>query len=554
MLKHLYIKNYALIEELSIDFQNGFSVITGETGAGKSILLGAINLLLGHKAESKNIKTGASRCVIEAEFHLNDFGLESFFEENDFDFEDSICTIRRELSATGKSRAFINDTPASVGQLKELGCQIIDIHSQHQNLLLSNEDFQMEVVDLLGNNIDNLKHYFTVYSTYKKQEVALKEMQQKVAENKENIDFLQFQLKQLCDFNPIAGEDETLQEEADEQTHAEEIKTALYEAANMMYNEPHSIVQAIRQVRQTVGSLERYVPKAAEWTERLESAYIELKDLYEEIDSKAESVSYDPKRLEALNERLDQLYSLEKKHHVDSAEKLVELKESLQQKLDEIENGDDNIAELERELAKSRQELHEKGKVLTAERAKAGTMLQEQMHTMLCALGMPNARLEVKLTPLPAPSAKGMDQVTFLFSANKSSATRPISEVASGGEISRVMLALKVILSNLKQLPTVIFDEIDTGVSGNIAECMAQMMKKLASNQGMQVISITHLPQIAAIGTSHYRVYKEDHDEQTNSHIVRLNEEERIHEIANMLSGAHVSQAAIENAKQLLKS
>lgn len=552
MLKHLYIKNYALIEELDMDFQEGFSVITGETGAGKSILLGAIGLLLGQRADSKSIQTGANRCVIEAEFYLEGFGLETFFSENDFDFEGHTCTLRRELTSAGKSRAFINDTPATVAQLKELGSHIIDIHSQHQNLLLANENFQMEILDILGNNKERIKQYSTIYQDYKTLEHALEKLKERINSDKENEDYLRFQLKQLSEFNPVAGEDETLQEEAETLSHAEDIKSALFQATERMSGEQYGIVSSLRQVLQTLQSATRHYPAAEEWCARVEEAYIDLKDLSQELEEKAESIAFDPQRLEAINNRLDELYTLEKKHHTDSAEGLLRIKEQLAQQIGEMDCSEEDIAEKEKELAQVKKNLVEKAGELTQSRSEAATLLQEKMHSMLAPLGMPNAHLDVQVAPLETPSAKGMDQVVFFFSANKNGTPRPIADVASGGEVARVMLSLKTLISKAKQLPTIIFDEIDTGVSGNIADCMAQMMKEMASNHKMQVISITHLPQIAAMGGTHYRVYKEDTSDQTLSHIKQLDKEERIKEIANMLSGAQVSQAAIENAKQLL--
>ncbi len=553
MLKHLYIKNYALIEELDIDFESGFSVITGETGAGKSILLGAVGLLLGQRADTKSIQAGANKCIVEAEFKLDGFGLEDFFEENELDFEQQTCIIRRELTSAGKSRAFINDTPATVAQLKTLGAHIIDIHSQHQNLLLANENFQMDVLDSLGHNTDIIKEYTAIYREYRQLTDALAEMRQRVATNKENKDYIQFQLNQLTDFNPLPGEDETLQEETETLSHAEDIKSVLFRATSLMNDEPQGIILSLRQAQQLAQNVSRHYPNAEEWTARLESAYIELKDIAAEMEDKAESIAYDPQRLEILNARLDELYTLEKKHHVDNADELIELKENFQKQLDEIDCGDEGIDAMEKKLGKIKKELTEKAKVLTATRKESAKYLQTQMKEMLTPLGMPNAQLEVRITPLDVPAEKGMDQVTFYFSANKSGELRPIADVASGGEIARVMLTLKALISEVKQLPTIIFDEIDTGVSGHIAECMAKMMQRMAATDRMQVISITHLPQIAAIGTHHYWVHKEDYGEQTLSHITRLSNEERIREIANMLSGAQVTQAAIENAKQLLR-
>ena len=476
MLKHLYIKNYALIEELDMDFQEGFSVITGETGAGKSILLGAIGLLLGQRADSKSIQTGANRCVIEAEFYLEGFGLETFFSENDFDFEGHTCTLRRELTSAGKSRAFINDTPATVAQLKELGSHIIDIHSQHQNLLLANENFQMEILDILGNNEERIKQYSTIYQEYKTLEHALEKLKERINSDKENEDYLRFQLKQLSEFNPVAGEDETLQEEAETLSHAEDIKSALFQATERMSGEQYGIVSSLRQVLQTLQSATRHYPAAEEWHARVEEAYIDLKDLSQELEEKAESIAFDPQRLEAINNRLDELYTLEKKHHTDSAEGLLRIKERLAQQIGEMDCSEEDIAEKEKELAQVKKNLVEKAGELTQSRSEAATLLQEKMHSMLAPLGMPNAHLDVQVAPLETPSAKGMDQVVFFFSANKNGTPRPIADVASGGEVARVMLSLKTLISKAKQLPTIIFDEIDTGVSGEVASKLGDIM------------------------------------------------------------------------------
>lgn len=553
MLKHLYIKNYALIEELDIDFQGGFSVITGETGAGKSILLGAMGQLLGQRADVRSIQPGAAKCVVEAEFELSGFGLADFFQQNGFDFDDHCCIIRRELTTSGKSRAFVNDTPATIGQLKALGAQIIDIHSQHQNLLLANETFQLDVLDSLAQSHQALNEYTQAYQQYRQQTKALQALTARLAAERENKDYIQFLASQLSDFNPQPGEDEALEQEIQTLTHAEDIKTSLFHTSALMSDEPHGILQAMSQARQLVQTASRHLPDAEEWTSRLEEVYIELKDIASEIEHRADSVQYDPQRLEMLNQRQNELQTLERKHKTSSAEGLIEIWEDLSRQLDQIECGDDEIQNLQKALNHTHAQLMERAARLTALRRQSATFLQQQMSEMLSPLGMPNAQLQVEIDPLDTPQDKGTNRVTFLFSANKNAPLRPIAEVASGGEIARVMLTLKTIISQAQQLPTLIFDEIDTGVSGHIAECMARMMQQMASTQGMQVISITHLPQIAALGAAHYHVYKQDGDFHTHTHISQLTPDERIQEIAHMLSGAQVTQAAIDNAKQLLK-
>lgn len=552
MLKHLYIKNYALIEELNIDIHSGFSVITGETGAGKSIMLGAIGLLLGQRADSKVIQEGAQRCIIEAEFSLRDYHLESFFEQNDIDYIEEDCILRRELTTTGKSRAFINDTPATVSQMKELGEHLIDIHSQHQNLLLGTEDFQLNVLDIMAKDQTELEKYKKLYTAYQDLQQELENVIEQSRKNNEEQDYLAYQYQQLEELKPLPGEDDTLQHESDLLNHAEEIKSTLFLTDSILSNEDTGILKALRQARQQMQNLSRLYPPAETFLERLESSYIELKDIAEEVSDQSESIEFNPERLQQISERLDVLYSLEQKHHVSNSDELIRVKEDLFHRLEAINNSDELINKLRERLAAAQKEVEKQANKLSQLRKNAAKIVEKDMQEKLIPLGIPNAYFHIEIDQAGL-KANGQDHVTYFFNANKNSTPQPISQVASGGEIARIMLCLKSLISGATCLPTIIFDEIDTGVSGRIAEYMAQIMKEMSQKEGRQVISITHLPQIAALGTSHYRVYKEDTKKKTLSHIIELNSSQRVDEIAYMLSGAQVTEAAIENAKQLLK-
>ena len=555
MLKHLYIRNFALIKELDIDYQSGFSVITGETGAGKSIILGAINYLLGQRADIKSILPGADKCTIEATFGIEGYNLKSLFEENDTDFEEHECIIRREFTTSGKSRAFVNDTPANLSFLKELGYQLIDIHSQHQNLLIAKEDFQLHILDIMAQNNLQLQEYQTSFTAYKQAEQELKYAKEILARSKAEEDYLRFQLEQLEELNPKAGEDEELEEEQNELSHAEEIKSILYKADSQFSNdtEQGGVIELLKHISQGIQSITRMYPAVEEYAERIDSTLIELKDISAELSDLAERVEYNPARLEEITNRLDQLYTLEKKHDVKSTAELEAYMLDVRQKLDVINNGEERIDELERDVQKKLAKTIIQAEQLSKSRATAAKEVEVSVSQMLTQLDIPNNQFEVKIEKNSQLTEKGADQVTFFFSANKNGAMRAISEVASGGEIARLMLALKAITSKRENLPTIIFDEIDTGVSGKVASSMANLMKEMTTYNKHQVIAITHLPQIASCGTTHYRVYKEDTEEQTFSHIRKLTPEERITEIAHMLSGSEISEAAILNAKQLLK-
>lgn len=551
MLKHLHIENYALIKSLDIDFDKGFSVITGETGAGKSILLGAIGLLTGDRADMSAIQTGKQRCVLEATFVPDQYGLESFFEDNDLDYDPTECIVRRELTANGKSRAFINDTPTTISALKRLGASLIDIHSQHQNLLLGQEDFQFSVLDTVSGEGTLLQKYTEAYRKWRQTTKALADAQDSLANGRKDEDYLRFQLNELQSFQPQPGEDDELKQQCDILEHAQDIKVALSQGYCLLSEGETPVLESLRQVRNQISSLQKFFPQAEELTERLESCRLELQDISSTLESEAESIEYDPHRLEQMQMRQDTLFSLEQKHRVDSSDQLISIMQQLEQQLDQIDNSDEHIRQLQEQEKKALQELHTLAEKLTKVRHKAAKTVEKEIVSSLKHLGMPNVRFQVGFTPTDSPTPNGMDKVAFLFSANLGSDMQNISQVASGGETARVMLSLKALLSGVVSLPTIIFDEIDTGVSGHIAEAMAHIMHNMGQ-QGRQVISITHLPQIAALGQNHYKVWKEDSESYTRSHISALTQEQRVTEIANMLSGSNVSAEAINNARALL--
>ena len=551
MLKQLYIKNFTLIDELNIQMHPGFSVITGETGAGKSIILGAIGLLLGNRADSKSIKAGRDRCVIEAHFDLSKYDMQQFFTDNDIDEDLSDTIIRRELTAAGKSRAFINDTPVSLTKMRELGEQLVDIHSQHQNLLLQKEDFQLNVVDIIAQDEKQRKNYEAAYNQYKQANQKLNALKAEIEKNRENEDFLRFQFKELDEAQLQNGEQEELEQEYEMLSHSEDIKTALYQADNHLSGDDGNIIEKLKQASEQLANIKDVYPEVTELLERIDSSYIELKDIAQEINGLTDHVEFDPARLETINERLDKLNSLQQKFHVRDLGELIETYHQLKEQLSHIDHSDENVEALEQEVAQLLEKAQKQAKELTAIRTKAAKKVEEEMKQRLIPLGIPNVRFYISLTEKPL-SHDGGDKVSFLFSANKSTPLQPVTQVASGGEIARVMLSLKAMISGAVKLPTIIFDEIDTGVSGKIAEKMAQIMVEMGNHE-RQVLSITHLPQIAAMGSHHYKVSKEETDEGTISRMTELSQQERIQEIAQMLSGSDVSEAALANAKELLK-
>ena len=551
MLKHLYIKNFTLIDELDIEFHEGFSVITGETGAGKSIILGAIALLLGQRADSKTLKQGADKCVIEASFDLSRYGMDDFFAENDIENDPEDCIIRRELTASGKSRAFINDTPVQLSMLKELGERLVDVHSQHQNLLLNKQDFQLGVVDIIADDAAALSQYQQTFRQCQTIKKELDELQENIERNRQNLDFLQFQCSELTQAALVEGEQEELEQRSETMSHSEEIKSALYETDNALSAEQTGAVSALRSSMSALKGISRVFPAVDELSQRLESCYIEVKDISQDVSRYLDDVDFDPSELDAVNNRLDRLYDLEKKYHAETVEELIAKRDEIRQQLDGIENSDESLAELQQQLDTLLKQAGKEADALTKLRTAAARQIENDMLSRLVPLGMPAVRFSVQISPEQlGPS--GQDKVSFLFSANASTPLQPIAQVASGGEIARVMLSLKAMISGAVKLPTIIFDEIDTGVSGKMAEKMAEMMKDMGSH-GRQVVSITHLPQIAALGTHHYKVEKKETQQGTSSSMKALTSDERVLEIAQMLSGSDVSAAAIQNAKELLK-
>ena len=551
MLKHLYIKNFALIDILDIDLYPGFSVITGETGAGKSIVLGAIGLLLGQRADMKTLKQGADRCVIEAHFDLSHYQMEAFFKENDIEYDANDCIIRRELTAAGKSRAFINDTPVQLSMLKELGERLVDVHSQHQNLLLNKQDFQMSVLDIIADDAQELTTYKDTYKAYHQAANELEALKEEIERNRQNVDFLQFQYQELEGARLTIGEQEELEQKSDTMTHAEDIKSALYEADNALQTDDTGIVTQLRSAMNALKGISHVFPEAEELSTRMDSTYIELKDIAQEVSGLLEGVDFDPAELDTVNERLDRLYDLQKKYHAEDTEVLIALRDSLKEQLDHIDNSDETLKERQQQVELLKAQCQQQADHLTKLRTKAAKTVENEMQQRLIPLGMPNIRFQISISQ-ESLSANGQDQVAYLFSANASTPLQPVSQVASGGEIARVMLALKAMISGAVKLPTIIFDEIDTGVSGKIAEKMAEIMHEMGRHE-RQVISITHLPQIAALGSAHYKVEKEETAQGTTSRMELLTPEERITEIAQMLSGSKVTDAAIQNAKQLLR-
>ena len=553
MLKKLDIRNFTLIDHLEMALYPGFSVITGETGAGKSIVIGAIGLLLGNRADAKQVKRGCDKCIIEATFDLSIYHsdvLKDFFEDNDLDYEPEECLLRREVNANGKSRAFINDTPVTLALMRELGEQLIDVHSQHQNLLLSKEDFQLNVVDIIARDRQQLADYRAAFAEYRSAQRRLEELREQIATSRDNEDFLRFQQKELSEANLASGEQEQLEQEAELMSHAEDIKRALHEADYGLSGDDTGIVNLTRSIAAQLRSVADVYPEAQELAERLDGCFVELKDISQEIASKVDDVEYDPQRFNLITQRLDTIYTLQQKFHVQTVDELLDRLNGINAQLDNIDNSDEELQELERSVEKLHAVCVEKAVVLTDMRRKSATVVEQELSKLLVPLGIPKVRFKVEVSPADL-STNGADKVMFLFSANSSTDMQPVSQVASGGEIARVMLSLKAMISKAIGLPTIIFDEIDTGVSGRVAEQMAHIMRDMGK-ANRQVLCITHLPQIAAAGSTHYKVAKQETEQGTVSTMTQLSDEQRITEIAQMLSGSDVSQAAVDNAKSLL--
>ncbi len=550
MLKQLYIKNFTLIDELNIQFHQGFSVITGETGAGKSIILGAIALLLGQRADTKSIKQGRDKCVVEAHFDLSRYDMWEFFLQNDIDYDDTDCIIRREINSNGKSRGFINDQPAAIGLMRELGEHLIDIHSQHQNLLLNKEDFQLNIVDILAKDDDIRQAYRQSYEAYKAAVAQLEALKEEIQKNLQNEDFLRFQTKELEEANLVAGEQEELETLTQMLNHAEEIKSSLYNTSNILTQDDGGVVNSLKEACANLHNIEEVFPEIKELSQRLEACFIELKDISHDIDRQVDKIDFDPKQLDDANLRLDTIYTLEKKYHAATTEELIEILAELKKRIELFDHSDENLKRQQEIVEKLEATCRQQAAKLSQQRAVAAKKIETELLKRLVPLGIAKARFCILLQEKPL-SHDGQDKISFLFSANSTTDMQPISQVASGGEIARVMLSLKAMISGAVKLPTIIFDEIDTGVSGRAAEMMGQIMYEMGlSNR--QVISITHLPQIAARGTTHYKVSKEETDMGTISNMKILTTEERVAEVAQMLSGSNITEAAISNAKDLL--
>ncbi|MBP1618959.1 MAG: repair protein RecN [Bacteroidetes bacterium] len=552
MLKSLYIKNYALISKLEVDFHSGFSVITGETGAGKSIILGALSLILGQRADSKTIKAGENKCIIEGFFDVKDYDLKSFCESRDIDYDAQSFVLRREITSEGKSRAFINDTPATLSNLKELGEKLIDIHSQHKNLLLGDNDFQLEVLDLLSGSGDVLKEFQTSFKEYKKAERQLHDLLETAQSNKNEEEFIRFQHDSLAEALLKDGEQEELERELALLSHSEEIKSVLFKAYALLSDSEQSIIGNLKEALQSIQSISAIYPTASQMAGRIESAYLDLKDLSPEIERSAENIEFSPERLEFINNRLDLIYGLQQKHRVSSIKELIELFHLFQEKLSSIDSLDEKITSAKKQAEASETKMLALAKKLSEKRLKSKSSIEKTLVEKIASLGMPNVRFECEITPKKFPDNSGGDNLRFLFSANKNVPLQPVSEVASGGEISRVMLCIKSLIAHVTNLPTIIFDEIDTGVSGEVADKMGRIMQEFGDNK--QVLAITHLPQIASKGDHHYFVYKSDDEQTSNTSIKLLSKEERTQELAQMLSGSDITEAAMENAKAMLQT
>ena len=550
MLISLQIENYALIDHLEFNPVKGLTVITGETGAGKSIIMGALSLILGQRADAKAVRTGSTKCVIEATFDISAYHLESFFSENDIEYDASATIIRREIYATGKSRAFVNDVPVQLATLKSLGDFLIDIHSQHQNLLIGKDTFQQEALDTLAGNNSQLTAYRAKYSQLIALRKRIAEMKEEAAQNAKDADYIRFQFSKLDEANLQDGEQEELEEEQELLSHAEEIKGGLSQIGDCLDGEGESVVSMLKQMCDKANSLTSVYPQLSEIAERLNSDYIDIKDIAEEVIDKAESVNFDPERFEWVEERLSTLYSLQKKHGCENVAQLIALRDQLGEKMLHIDNSDDEIAELEAAEKKLTAETKKLADALTETRKKAAASFEKELTAKVAYLGMPNVRFKVEISLLKNFSSTGQDEIRFMFSANKNQPLKPAGEVASGGEISRLMLSIKSLIASAKTLPTIIFDEIDTGVSGDIADRMGEVMKSMSGH--LQVITITHLPQVAGKGDGHFKVYKQDSESDTTTHIVQLSTDERINEIARMLSGSKITEEAINNAKTLI--
>lgn len=551
MLLKLYVRNYALIKDLDVELEEGLTIITGETGAGKSILLGALSLILGNRADTSVLLEKNEKCLVEGTFRIDEYDLEEFFSAYDIDYE-PVTVLRREINPAGKSRAFINDTPVTINVLKELGDRLIDIHSQHQTLMLNDNSFQLNVIDSFAGTVTQKNEYFKVWRNYRKLLKEFTDIKEVADKNRADYDYYQFQLKQLDDAGLKEGEQETLEKEQELLSHAEEIKLALGSASAIFSGESGSVIPLLRDAKINILKVKDFIPGGPELLARAESSYIELNDLAGEIEKLAASVDADPKQLGAINDRLDSIYSLLKKHRASDISELIERREETRKIIDSIITSDDRLEGMEKKIAEELTKLGEMADEISAKRRKVIPEIEKKITELLKQLGMPNARFKVSLTTIKEFSSSGTDHADFLFTANKQVEPENLAKTASGGELSRVMLSLKSFLTKNINLPTIIFDEIDSGVSGEVADKVGQILSGMGKY--MQVINITHLPQVAARGTKHYHVYKDDTDNSTITRIRLLSSDERIREVARLLSGSTVTDIAIKNAKELLSS
>ena len=553
MITNLKIQNYALIDNLDITFEKGFSVITGETGAGKSIILGALSMILGQRADAKYVKTGEKKCVIEAHINIDGYGLEGFFDDNDIEYDASDCILRREITCAGKSRAFINDTPVSLATLRDIGERLVDIHSQHQNLMLGNSNFQLSVIDIISDNTKALASYQEAYKIFKEEEEKLTNMEKLLEESRTQEDYMRFQLAELEDAKLAdTGEEEILEQKAETMNHAEEIKNSLYIAETQLDDDDNGILTKMRRIAGELSSISNLIPNSNSLADRINSAHIELKDISSEIRALMDNIEFVPSELQEINDRLDLLYSLEKKYRCEDIDGLISIRDSIKTTLSLIDNSEESIKTQKEIVARAKAKTQQHADKLSALRKKSAKTVEKEIKRRLVTLGMPNMNFVAELSKKEL-SLSGQDEAIFMFSANQGMPLQPIGKVASGGEIARVMLSMKAMVSNAKSLPTIIFDEIDTGVSGKIAEAMARIMSDMG-NGGRQVISITHLPQIAAAGQYHYRVQKIEDAGHTRTEMIRLTSADRISEVAQMISGSTISEAARQQAEELLKN
>lgn len=550
MLKSLTIKNYALIESLNIEFSENLNILTGETGAGKSILLGAIGLIIGQRADLSVLRVKTEKCTAEGVFDIGGYGLAGFFAENELDYDD-VTILRREITPLGKSRAFINDTPVNAKVLRDLGLQLIDIHSQHQNLELNEKHYQLRLVDLVAGNAERLKTYRSAFQEYRSLQEKLNETLELADQSKKDLDYFEFQFQQLDEAKLSVNEQEENELMLEKLTHAEEIKTTFGGVYQSLSEDERSVLSVLKENLTSIGKLRSFLPDAEQLFNRLETVYIELKDISDESSLLEDRTEIDPERIQLVSQRLDLLYSLQQKHRVDTVQALLDIQADLQAKIQLVSSYDQDIARLQELIQIQIRVLNGLADEISLKRKSVSGMIENKVIETLRGLGIPNAAFQINYQRLTDFGASGLDEVSFMFSANKNQELQEIGKIASGGEISRIMLALKTLITESLAMPTIIFDEIDTGVSGEVALKMGQILEDMSRT--VQVLNITHLPQIAAKGQHHYKVYKYDEAEHTITSIRKLNEQERIEEIAQMLSGENFSATTLETAKELLQ-